>query len=167
MAARAVDAAVDTKGWKMRVAPEQMLATLEEDMCLTPDALYQGLVYGGSPWPAPVEVLAWPGQKLETALQPGDVLVRVACGQPGLGHFAVLVDGRLLPRDELVARGATAETATGASMRLRRKGRTTTISTRGRVRPFHHRRAWVPPPGPDAHPGQSVARRFRRTRGGR
>ena len=69
-----------------------------------------------------MEVLAWPGQKLETALQPGDVLVRVACGQPGLGHFAVLVDGRLLPRDELVARGATAETATGASMRLLSKG---------------------------------------------
>ncbi|MBL8144158.1 MAG: S8 family serine peptidase, partial [Acidobacteria bacterium] len=56
-----------------------------------------------------VEVLARAGDVVVHALQPGDGLLRIARGEPGLGHVAVLVDGRLMSRDEAIASGFTCE----------------------------------------------------------
>jgi hypothetical protein len=78
----------------------------------TPERLYRSLVYGSPPPPAVVQALALPQRPLETPLRAGDAIVRVALGEPGLGHVAVLTDGRLLTRDELTARQAAAEATT-------------------------------------------------------
>src|SRR5688572_938461 len=73
----------------------------------TPDALYRSLVRGASA--EAIRVLASAGQHLDVPLRSGDVLVRVALGEPGAGHVSVLVDGRLMTRDQVVARGGTLE----------------------------------------------------------
>ena len=78
----------------------------------TPDLLYRSLVYGSPDPPPGVRVLALPQQPLDLPLCEGDAIVRVALGEPGLGHIAVLDDGRLLTRDELATREAAAETGT-------------------------------------------------------
>jgi hypothetical protein len=75
-----------------------------------PDLLYRSLVYGSPEPPPSVQTLALPGQRLDVPLRAGDAILRVALGEPRLGHLAVLADGRLLTRDELVARQATPET---------------------------------------------------------
>lgn len=58
---------------------------------------------------ADVEVIARAGDMVVHTLQPGDGLLRIARGEPGLGHIAVLVDGRLMSRDEAIASGFTCE----------------------------------------------------------
>ncbi len=74
------------------------------------DALYRRLadasrdVAGVAP-----RVLARPGQRLDVPLRAGDAILRVALGEPGFAHLAVLVDGRLLSRDELAAGQLRAE----------------------------------------------------------
>jgi hypothetical protein len=75
----------------------------------TPDLLYRSLVYGSPAAPPAVRALALPRQPLEAPLRPGDAIVRVALGEPGLGRVAVLTDGRLLTRAEAMARRATLE----------------------------------------------------------
>jgi hypothetical protein len=78
----------------------------------TPELLYRSLVYGSPAPPVALRTLALPQQPLEASLRAGDAIVRVALGEPGLGHVAVLTDGRLLTRDELTARRAAAEAPT-------------------------------------------------------
>jgi hypothetical protein len=50
-------------------------------------------------------VVASPGEPLQTSLRGGDLLVRVALGEPSLGHVAILVDGVLHSPDALAAAG--------------------------------------------------------------
>ena len=73
------------------------------------DRLFRTLTRG-----IPVEglqVVAWPGEVLERPLHGGDLLLRVAVGEPSLGHIAVLVDGLLQRRDALAAAGFRLEQA--------------------------------------------------------
>jgi hypothetical protein len=55
------------------------------------------------------EVLVRPGQRLEDALQPGDVLLRRVPGEPDAGHLAVIVGERSWQYDELAGAGLRAE----------------------------------------------------------
>lgn len=73
-----------------------------------PDALYRQLnssVAGRDGF----EVIGRPRQVLEHPLRTGDILLRVALGEPGLGHAAVLLDDRLLTHDEVLLEGVTPE----------------------------------------------------------
>jgi len=47
-------------------------------------------------------ILGRPGELPTMAPQPGDVLVRIALGEPGLAHAAVLTDGALWPAAQLL-----------------------------------------------------------------
>jgi subtilisin family serine protease len=73
---------------------------------LSPDRLFRELLYrqGGpvSAWIGDAfTVVALPGESPVTQPEAGDVLVRVALGEPGLGHVAVLSDSGLRPRGSL------------------------------------------------------------------
>ena len=73
----------------------------------TADRLFRRLTRG-----TPVEglqVVAWPGERLDEPLRGGDLLLRVALGEPRLGHVAVLVDGFLKPAEALAAAGFQVE----------------------------------------------------------
>ena len=48
------------------------------------------------------QLVAGPGEPLPTALLPGDVIVRRALGEAGVGHMFTVVDGTLLRSDELL-----------------------------------------------------------------
>ena len=50
------------------------------------------------------DVVAYPRQRLPR-LQPGDLLLRRALGEPGLGHVAFIADEEAYPRDEAHRRG--------------------------------------------------------------
>jgi subtilisin family serine protease/outer membrane protein OmpA-like peptidoglycan-associated protein len=56
-----------------------------------------------------LDVAAGPGELLGEPLQKGDILVRLALGEPGLGHLALIVDPQLWRREELAALGLTPE----------------------------------------------------------
>ena len=56
-----------------------------------------------------VEVIAGPNDVLRRPLKTGDILVRVALGEPGLGHLALIADPRLWRREELAGAGLTPE----------------------------------------------------------
>ena len=56
-----------------------------------------------------LEIIAEPKEFLEKPLQTGDILVRVALGEPGLGHLALIADPRLWRREELAGAGLTPE----------------------------------------------------------
>jgi hypothetical protein len=56
-----------------------------------------------------LEVIAEPGDHLEEPLQKGDILVRVAPGEPGLGHLALIADPQWWWREQLAAAGLTPE----------------------------------------------------------
>ncbi|WP_066370340.1 S8 family serine peptidase [Herbidospora mongoliensis] len=71
---------------------------------LSPEMLYRGLMRGGrhSTWiNASFDILARPGEAPGLAIEAGDLLVRVALGEPGLGHVAVIADPRLVPHTAL------------------------------------------------------------------
>jgi subtilisin family serine protease len=73
---------------------------------LGPDRLYREVVYRrGGPLDAWIEeaflVLARPGEPPNEPPEAGDVLVRVALGEPSLGHLAVLSDSTLTPHHAL------------------------------------------------------------------
>ena len=59
--------------------------------------------------PGDVEILGLPGQPLTTQLRRGDILVRVAPGEPGLGRFAELTDGALAAPASFAALGIIPE----------------------------------------------------------
>jgi subtilisin family serine protease len=73
---------------------------------LGPDAIYRQIVFGRSP---PLSgmigerftVLARPGESPAVSPQAGDVLLRVALGEPGLGHVAVISDSSLWSHEQL------------------------------------------------------------------
>lgn len=73
------------------------------------ETLYDALSAGVPTTPSNVEVIAFPRQRLTRPLQTGDVLLRVAPGEPGLGHAAVLADGSLLDRQTMAALGTLVE----------------------------------------------------------
>ena len=79
---------------------------------LDADRLYRELVYPrGEGAPAPPsgwDIVALPGEVPRTRPRSGDLLVRVALGQPGFGHVAVLSDAELIGHDGL---GAVTENA--------------------------------------------------------
>jgi subtilisin family serine protease len=54
-------------------------------------------------------VLATPGEAPATPVRAGDVLVRIAPGEPSLGHVATLVDGHLGEAEDLSAAGYAVE----------------------------------------------------------
>lgn len=56
-----------------------------------------------------VEVVAGPGGILPEMPQPGDILLRVAPGEPGLGHLALIAAPQLWRREELAGAGLTPE----------------------------------------------------------
>ena len=56
-----------------------------------------------------VEVIAEPKEVLERPLVTGDILVRIALGEPGLGHLALVADPRLWRWEELAGAGLTPE----------------------------------------------------------
>ena len=75
-------------------------------LSLTPDLLYRQLLYGqAGRAPTWLEtgytVLARPGEAPESQPAAGDILLRVALGEPGLGHVAVLSDSPLIPQSAL------------------------------------------------------------------
>ena len=56
-----------------------------------------------------VEVIAGPKEVLERPLVTGDILVRIALGEPGLGHLALIADPQLWRREELAGAGLIPE----------------------------------------------------------
>jgi subtilisin family serine protease len=73
---------------------------------IDPDELYRKIVFHRSgPLTAIIEdhfiILARPGELPEITPQPGDILLRVALGEPGLGHVALLLDAPLWPAARL------------------------------------------------------------------
>jgi len=81
---------------------------------MRPDALYRAMVYGtdparGEPDDDPYIVVARPGEEPLMAPAPGDLLVRIALGEPGLGHVAVLASSMLVPWQSLDAIGVASE----------------------------------------------------------
>jgi subtilisin family serine protease len=81
---------------------------------LGPDKLYREVVYRrGGPVSAWIEeafvVLARPGELPHAPPEAGDILVRVALGEPGLGHVAVLSDSTLTRREALDGARLSAE----------------------------------------------------------
>jgi hypothetical protein len=71
-----------------------------------PERLYREIAYRrGGPLAAWIneryDLLARPGESPTAPPEAGDVLVRVALGEPGLGHVAVLSDFSLTPRNSL------------------------------------------------------------------
>ncbi|MGW3730569.1 OmpA family protein, partial [Streptomyces sp. NPDC000851] len=70
-----------------------------------PDRLYRELTYSQDSSPARLDAmfvpLARPGERPSEPPQAGDVLVRVALGEPGRGHVAILSDGHLTPHTAL------------------------------------------------------------------
>ncbi|HEX8850603.1 MAG TPA: S8 family serine peptidase [Gemmatimonadaceae bacterium] len=56
-----------------------------------------------------VEILGLPGQPLTTQLRRGDILVRVAPGEPGLGRLSEIVDGALAAPASFAALGIIPE----------------------------------------------------------
>ncbi|HJU66598.1 MAG TPA: S8 family serine peptidase [Gemmatimonadaceae bacterium] len=103
--------AVLERGWTLTDEAAVLGELLGDDTGdgLSPDALFEGLTTGVPRPPDRIEVLAFPGQYLTSELRPGDVLLRVARGERGLGHVAVLTDGELLAASTLNALGAFAE----------------------------------------------------------
>jgi subtilisin family serine protease/outer membrane protein OmpA-like peptidoglycan-associated protein len=82
------------------------------------DLLYRELVYSRDRLPAWIttnfDIVALPGEAPRTPPEGGDVLVRVALGQPGLGHLAVLTTPDLTRRDRLAADADDADDAEAA-----------------------------------------------------
>lgn len=81
---------------------------------LGPARLYRELVYrpGGplSSWiDANFSVLARPGEPPSARPEAGDLLVRVALGEPGSGHVAALAGSTLMPHHRLDPNGIPAE----------------------------------------------------------
>ncbi|MEU6040724.1 S8 family serine peptidase [Actinomadura sp. NPDC047616] len=93
-----------------------MPADRARQITLNPDRLYREIVYRSDGRAAAIAedflVLARPGDVPRLPPAAGDLLVRVALGEPGLGHVAVLASPALIPREELdgshpVERGGT------------------------------------------------------------
>jgi pimeloyl-ACP methyl ester carboxylesterase len=75
---------------------------------IDPDKLYRELVFGRNDGRAKTiaghfTVLAYPGERPQSPLQRGDILLRVALGYPGLGHVAVIADPTLWSNDYLAS----------------------------------------------------------------
>ena len=103
--------AVLERGWTLTGEDAVLGELLGDDTGegFSPDALFEGLMTGMPGPPDRVEVVAFPGQYLASELHPGDVLLRVARGERGLGHVAVLTDGELLAASTLNAIGGITE----------------------------------------------------------
>ena len=71
------------------------------------DTLYRRVAHRDVP--GNVEILGLPGQPLTSPVQRGDILVRVAQGEPGIGRFAEFADGELAPPTSFAARGIIPE----------------------------------------------------------
>ena len=56
-----------------------------------------------------LEVIAGPGEHLGAPIKTGDILVRVAPGEPGLGHLALIADPQLWRLEEVAESGLTPE----------------------------------------------------------
>ena len=83
---------------------------------LGPDKLYREVVYRrGGPLCAWIDeafvVLARPGESPNEPPEAGDLLVRVALGEPSLGHVALLSDSTLAPPEALEATRVRSERA--------------------------------------------------------
>ena len=77
---------------------------------LDPDSLYREIAFSrNGPLSAMINenfaIIARPGEKPVVPPQAGDVLLRVALGEPGLGHVALIADSTLSPHVKL-ANGA-------------------------------------------------------------
>jgi outer membrane protein OmpA-like peptidoglycan-associated protein len=75
-------------------------------LSLSPDTLYRELASGRdgpvSTWvDATFDVVARPGELPSSQPEAGDILVRVALGEPGLGHVAMLSTSSLTPQNAL------------------------------------------------------------------
>ncbi|MGH7496146.1 MAG: S8 family peptidase [bacterium] len=73
-----------------------------------PDKLYREIVFNRDgrrteTLAGSFRVLARPGEAPEVSPRAGDVLLRVALGEPGLGHVAVISDSSLWPHDQLAS----------------------------------------------------------------
>jgi subtilisin family serine protease len=91
---------------------EESMADHAELQALLDGSIDAGRVFRSVARGAPLDnlhVLATPGEAPVTPIRGGDVIVRVALGEPGLGHVAVLVDGQLGDAEELSAAGFTLE----------------------------------------------------------
>ncbi len=77
------------------------------------DTIFQALTGPGSSLRSRLEsffeVMAVPKETLGQDLQPGGLLVRLAPGEPGLGHISVIAGPELISREVLGARGITPE----------------------------------------------------------
>ena len=70
------------------------------------DALYTEILFGEEDSESSYsnyEVIGFPGQVLKETPQKGDLMIRVALGEPGLGHIDVLSDSVLWEYEELAA----------------------------------------------------------------
>ena len=75
-------------------------------ICTDPDELYGNIVYKRNGQISKTiaknfEVLALPGESLEAPPQRGDLLLRAALGDPGLGHVAMISESTLTSDEEL------------------------------------------------------------------
>ena len=139
-------AAILDRGWMADEEDEALAEVLEgsESSALSPDALYRDLA--GGMGPPLLEIVAYPGQRLTGPLSPGDVLLRVAPGEPGLGHVAVLTDGALAPVHGLAARGLAAESGLpGVYSQVIEGGAFPHAATDGFARRVADRFGYVPP----------------------
>jgi subtilisin family serine protease len=95
-----------------RLRQEDSMAHHAELQALLDGELDAGRLFRSATRGAPLDgfhVLATPGEAPVTAPRAGDLLVRVALGEPGLGHVAVLLDGELGDPEALSAAGFTPE----------------------------------------------------------
>ena len=79
---------------------------------INPVQLYNSVQFGN---PATLlesnqlEIIAYPGERLEQAIQEGDIVVRRALGEPNLGHVAVVAEANLWSPEEIETLGLISE----------------------------------------------------------
>jgi|GEM_PF-1134747 len=81
---------------------------------LEPEHLFAALARGrrvpyNFPYADHFQVIGAPGQPIRVRLRPGDLLVRIAPGEFGLGHLAVIASPRLIHRRDLEGHGLAGE----------------------------------------------------------
>jgi subtilisin family serine protease len=79
------------------------------DIDIAPDTLYRNITGTRGAGMPGLEVLAYPGDRIDTPVRVGDVLVRVALGEPGLGRAATFAADALTSAVALINNGIDVE----------------------------------------------------------
>lgn len=104
------------EGSKINLLTEimQLLHSSENVLSLSADELYENIVYKRNVQMSETivenfEVLALPGDLLDEPPRKGDLLLRVALGEPGLGHVSMVSESKLRPFNSLTETTITPE----------------------------------------------------------